>query len=310
MKVFMMILVFGSLNADLFLRVKNLPKAGETVLCPSYKFQPGGKGANQALAAACLGGHVEMIGSVGNDLFSYPVIDALEKAGVGIQGIKKTIGATGTACVMVEEGGENQIVVASGANLETTSDQVLDDQLTKTTILILQMEVPIAQIKRVIYRARKAECKIILNLAPAIGLDDEVLRLCDFLILNAGEADFLSGRTNSAQNHAQEFFFKYNAESIITLGNNGAVLANSDGLYWINALKVEAVDTVGAGDAFVGVFAASLDAGESSLSALSYATIAGSITCLAEGAQTDLLSSSEIKKNLLCFQPAELIKSI
>ena len=85
----MMILVFGSLNADLFFRVKNLPKAGETLLCPSYKIQPGGKGANQAVAAACLGGRVEMIGSVGNDLFSALVIDGLEKSGVGIQGVKK-----------------------------------------------------------------------------------------------------------------------------------------------------------------------------------------------------------------------------
>ena len=305
-----MILVFGSLNADLFFRVKNLPKAGETLLCPSYKIQPGGKGANQAVAAACLGGRVEMIGSVGNDLFSALVIDGLEKSGVGSHGIKKTIGATGTACVMVEDGGENQIVVASGANLKTTSDQVLDDQLTKKTILIIQMEVPIDQIRRVIYRGRKADCKIILNLAPALELGDEALSLCDFLILNASEADLLSGRTGSAQNHAQEFFRKYNAESIITLGNNGAVLANSDGLYSINAMKVEAVDTVGAGDAFVGVFAASLNAGESSLSALSYATIAGGVTCLAEGAQTDLLSSSEIEKNLRHFQLPEFIKSI
>ena len=104
-----MILVFGSLNADLFFNVNNLPKKGETVLCSEYKFQPGGKGANQAVAAASLGGHVEMIGSVGNDVFASPVIDALQKSNVGVSGIIQRQVTTGTACVMVENEGENQI---------------------------------------------------------------------------------------------------------------------------------------------------------------------------------------------------------
>ena len=163
-----MILVFGSLNADLFFNINNLPKKGETVLCSEYKFQPGGKGANQAVAAASLGGHVEMIGSVGNDVFASPVIDALQNSNVGVSGIIQRQVTTGTACVMVENQGENQIVVASGANLKTTSDQVSDAQLNEDTILILQMEVPIAEIRKVICRAREAGCKIILNLAPAL----------------------------------------------------------------------------------------------------------------------------------------------
>ena len=200
-----MILVFGSLNADLFFNVNNLPKRGETVLCSEYKFQPGGKGANQAVAAASLGGHVEMIGSVGDDIFANPVIDTLQKSNVGVSGIIQRQGNTGTACVMVENGGENQIVVASGANLKTTSDQVSDAQLNEDTILVLQMEVPICEIRKVIFRARKAGCRIVLNLAPALKVDDDVLKLCDYLILNAGEAKVLAGREESAENMPSHF---------------------------------------------------------------------------------------------------------
>jgi ribokinase len=303
-----MILVFGSLNADLFFNVNNLPKRGETVLCSEYKFQPGGKGANQAVAAASLGGHVEMIGSVGDDIFANPVIDTLQKSNVGVSGIIQRQGNTGTACVMVENGGENQIVVASGANLKTTSDQVSDAQLNENTILILQMEVPIAEIRKVICRARNAGCRIILNLAPALKVDDDVLKLCDYLILNAGEAKVLAGREESAEKYATAFFEKYDAEAIVTLGDEGAVLANGSGVYRTKALDLKPIDTVGAGDAFVGVFAACLSIGKSSLSALSSASVAGGLTCLAEGAQTSLLSSQEIDRNMERLSPPELIE--
>lgn len=303
-----MILVFGSLNADLFFNVNNLPKKGETVLCSKYKFQPGGKGANQAVAAASLGGHVEMIGSVGTDIFANPVINALQNSNVGVSGIIQRQVTTGTACVMVENEGENQIVVASGANLKTTSDQVTDTQLNEDTILVLQMEVPIAEIRKVIFRARKAGCRIVLNLAPALKLDDDVLKLCDYLILNAGEAKILAGKKGSAKNYAREFFEKYDAETIVTLGDEGAVLANGSGVYRTKALDLKPLDTVGAGDAFVGVFAACLSIGKSSLSALSFASVAGGLTCLAEGAQTSLLSSQEIERNMERLPPPELIK--
>ena len=303
-----MILVFGSLNADLFFNVNNLPKKGETVLCSKYKFQPGGKGANQAVAAASLGGHVEMIGSVGTDIFANPVINALQNSNVGVSGIIQRQVTTGTACVMVENEGENQIVVASGANLKTTSDQVTDTQLNEDTTLVLQMEVPIAEIRKVIFRARKAGCRIVLNLAPALKVDDDVLKLCDYLILNAGEAKVLAGKKESAENYAREFFEKYDVEAIVTLGEQGAVLANGSGVYRTKALDLKPVDTVGAGDAFVGVFAACLSIGKSSLSALSFASVAGGLTCLAEGAQPSLLSSQEIERNMERLPPPELIK--
>ena len=303
-----MILVFGSLNADLFFNVNNLPKRGETVLCSEYKFQPGGKGANQAVAAASLGGHVEMIGSVGDDTFANPVIDTLQKSNVGVNGIIQRQGNTGTACVMVENGGGNQIVVASGANLKTTSDQIIDTQLNEGTILVLQMEVPICEIRKVIFRARKAGCRIVLNLAPALKVDDDVLKLCDYLILNLGEAKALAGRGESAEKYATAFFEKYDAEAIVTLGDEGAVLANGNGVYRTKALDLKPIDTVGAGDAFVGVFAASLSIGKSSLSALSFACVAGGLTCLTEGAQTSLLSSQEIERNMERLAPPELIE--
>jgi ribokinase len=208
---------------------------------------------------------------------------------------------------MVENGGENQIVVASGANLKTTSDQIIDTQLNEGTILVLQMEVPICEIRKVIFRARKAGCRIVLNLAPALKVDDDVLKLCDYLILNSGEAKALAEKKELAENYAREFFGKYNAEAIVTLGDQGAVLANGSGVYRTKALDLKPVDTVGAGDAFVGVFAASLSIGKSSLSALSSASVAGGLTCLAEGAQTSLLSSQEIERNMERLPPPEII---
>ena len=114
------------------------------------------------------------------------------------------------------------------------------------------MEVPISEIRKVIFRARNAGCKIILNLAPALKVDDDVLKLCDYLILNAGEAKVLAGKEESAENYARAFFEKYDAEAIVTLGDEGAVLANGSGVYRTKALDLKPIDTVGAGDSFVG----------------------------------------------------------
>jgi len=293
-----MILVFGSINADLFVNVNNLPQPGETVLCPTYTFRPGGKGANQAAIAARLGAEVKFIGAVGNDVFGKPVLAALGKAGVGIDDVKVVGETTGTAFVLVEESGENQIVVASGANLETVSHQVKDEDLTDETVLVLQMEVPIKQIEQVIFRASEIGSKIILNYAPAARIERAALELCDVLILNKLEADALSGEEKKPEDHVKEFAETYNCECVVTLGKNGSVLANSSGLYSIAALQITPVDTVGAGDVFVGAFAVSLLNGSDSLKALHRATIAGGLACTVEGAQPNSITSSLIDEKI------------
>jgi ribokinase len=290
-----MIVVFGSVNADLFLNVAQLPARGETVLCPTYIFRPGGKGANQAVAAAAAGGAVKMIGRVGRDPYAQPVLDALHEAGVDASLVEQSDGVTGTAAVMVEAGGENQIVVASGANMQATADQIPDALLTKGTTLVLQMEVPVEEIEAVIWRARLSGCRIILNLAPALSIDEAAIRACDVLVLNQGEANSLAGVERDPEEQASAFTERYALDCIITLGGQGAVLATSDMLFRIGALDIEPVDTVGAGDAFVGVLATCLDGGAAISYALRQASVAAGLACLQEGAQSGLPTRAEIE---------------
>jgi ribokinase len=290
-----MIVVFGSVNADLFLNVARLPARGETVLCPTYIFRPGGKGANQAVAAAAAGGAVKMIGLVGRDSYAQPVLNALRAAGVDASLVEQSDGVTGTAAVMVEAGGENQIVVASGANMQVTADQIPDALLTKGTTLLLQMELPVEEIEAAIWRARQSGCRIILNLAPALPIAEAAIRYCDVLVLNQSEANSLAGVERDPGEQAAAFAQRYALDCIITLGGRGAVLATSDTLLRIGALDIEPVDTVGAGDAFVGVLATCLDSGAAISYALRQASVAAGLACLQEGAQSGLPTRAEIE---------------
>ena len=302
-----MIVVFGSVNADLFLNVPYLPKRGQTVLCPTYVFRPGGKGANQAVAAARAGAEVKMIGRVGTDPYAEPVRAALHQAGVDVNLIHHSETMTGIAAVMVEEGGENQIVVASGANLQANAEQIPEALLSRETTLVLQMEVSRTETEAAIWRARQAGCRIILNLAPVGDIDEAALRACDILVVNEGEAQGLAGVSDTPENHARRFAHYYALDSIITLGGSGAILATKSTLFRINALDIDPIDTVGAGDAFVGVLAASLDTGAQVPCALRQASVAAGLTCLHEGAQSGLPTMAEINAVIAQLDPAKPI---
>ena len=293
-----MILVFGSINADFFLNVKSLPRPGETVLCPSYTFYPGGKGANQAVAAARLGAEVMFAGSVGKDLYGAQVLKSLREVGINLNRVNSKGTTTGTAFVVVEEDGENQIVVASGANLETCSNQIKDSDLSLCTHIVLQLEVPIKEIEDIIFRAKAAGCKIILNYAPANVIQPTAIERCDYLIMNEIEANSLFGQKKEVEEYAIKFSERFDAECIITLGPKGSLLANREGLYKIDALKVEAIDTVGAGDMFVGAFSAGLFKGECTTSSLQRATVASGLTCKFNGAQPSLVTPQLVESEL------------
>ena len=177
-----------------FLNVKSLPRPGETVLCPSYTFYPGGKGANQAVAAARLGAEVMFAGSVGKDPYGGQVLKSLRDVGINLKLVNSRGTTTGTAFVVVAEDGENQIVVASGANLETCSNQIKDSDLSLCTHIVLQLEVPLKEIEDIIFRAKAAGCKIILNYAPANVIQPTAIECCDYLIMNEIEANSLFGQ--------------------------------------------------------------------------------------------------------------------
>ena len=293
-----MILVFGSINADFFLNVKSLPRPGETVLCPSYTFYPGGKGANQAVAAARLGAEVMFAGSVGKDPYGGQVLKSLRDVGINLNRVKSRGTTTGTAFVVVAEDGENQIVVASGANLETCSNQIKDSDLSLCTHIVLQLEVPIKEIEDIIFRAKAAGCKIILNYAPANVIQPTAIECCDYLIMNEIEANSLFGQKKEVEDYAIKFSKRFDAECIITLGPKGSLLATREGLYKIDALEVEAIDTVGAGDMFVGAFSAGLFKGECTTSSLQRATVASGLTCKFNGAQPSLVTPQLVESEL------------
>jgi len=293
-----MILVFGSINADFFLSVKSLPRPGETVLCPSYTFYPGGKGANQAVAAARLGAEVMFAGSVGKDPYGVQVLKSLRDVGINLNRVNSKGTTTGTAFVVVEEDGENQIVVASGANLETCSNQIKDSDLSLCTHIVLQLEVPIKEIEDIIFRAKAAGCKIILNYAPANVIQSRAIECCDYLIMNEIEANSLFGQKKEVEEYAIKFSERFDAECIITLGPKGSLLATREGLYKIDALKIEAIDTVGAGDMFVGAFSAGLFKGECTTSSLQRATVASGLACKFEGAQPSSVTPQLVESEL------------
>jgi ribokinase len=297
-----MIVVFGSINADLFTHVATLPRPGETVQAPDYVLRPGGKGANQAVAAARAGAVVHMIGMVGEDVFAEPVLRALTDAKVDVAAVGHS-GVTGTAMVCVEDSGENLIVVASGANQTVTADQVPDALLGPEATLVLQMELLRGPSEAVIARARANGCRIVLNLAPALPISPEALSAVDVLILNELEAESLGAETGAPMDRARLIAERHNICCIITLGAAGAVMVAEGEAWTVAAVEIQPIDTVGAGDGFVGALAAALNSGADLPSALHRASIAGALCCLKEGAQDGLPTAGEIDAALSRLAP-------
>jgi ribokinase len=296
-----MLLVFGSINVDLLFRVAGLPAAGETVLSDSYVTVPGGKGANQAVAAARAGARVGMVGRVGRDSFADVALEALRAAGVDAGGVRADDAPTGCAVIGVDPKGENQIIVASGANARVTADQVEEAWVDPQTTLLLQMEVPAAESAALIARARARGARIVLNLAPALPIADDALRVVDVVVVNAAEAERVGKRFGVAAEHTElpaALARALGVTVVMTLGAEGAIAAGPAGTWRVGALPVVPVDTTGAGDAFVGVFAASLDGGLQLEAALHRASVAAGLACVGLGAQTSLPDRSAIERAL------------
>ena len=287
-----MILVFGSINLDLIYSLPHLPAAGETVLTPHLTLAPGGKGANQACAAARDGARVIMAGAVGRDAVAQDALALLREAGVDLTRVATTDAATGAAAVLVAANGENAIGVGSGANLHASATQVEDELLTQTTTLLLQMEVTTAETIALIHRARARGCRIILNLAPAAPLPDDVLRQIDLLVVNETEAEFLA-RTRAIQPTATALHAALGPAIIRTLGAGGSEYADATTSFHTPAHPITPVDTTAAGDCFVGVLAAALDRNLPMPQAISRASTAAALACTRIGTQNTLPTAAE-----------------
>jgi ribokinase len=275
-----MIVVFGSINVDVLVPVPRLPTAGETVLGDDYQIAPGGKGANQALAARRAGSRVAMVGAVGNDSLAETALRLLRRDGVDLELVKVSDQPTGCAAIMIDATGENLIAVASGANRDAAATQVPDQMLGSDTVLVLQREVRDQENAALIRRARERDARIMLNLAPAGPIDPARLEEVDLLVANSGEATILGAAPVTVAQRLR-------LGLVITFGRAGSVLYRATGgTIEVPALAVEPLDTTGAGDTFVGVLAAGLDQRVPLDLALHRASAAAALACLAVGAQT------------------------
>jgi len=283
-----MIVVFGSINVDLIVPVPHLPRPGETVLGSNYALLPGGKGANQALAARRAGADVVLAGAVGGDPFADVALGLLRRANVDTRLVRVVEQPTGCAAIMVSSEAENMIAVAPGANSSTRSDQVPDELIGAGTTLVAQMEVPPSETALLIRRQRAGGGYSLLNLAPALPVDAALLEELDLLVANKGEAATLGSSPERLAERLRHGL-------VVTRGAAGAVALLRDGTrIEMPALAIEPIDTTGAGDTFVGVLAAALDLGAPLETALRRASAAAGLACLARGAQTAMPDSPAI----------------
>jgi ribokinase len=290
-----MILVFGSVNLDIIHRVDTLPKPGQTVRGSALRIEPGGKGANQAAAAALDGAQVAFAGAVGRDPAADMALAGLGRLGVDLSRVIRTDVPTGIASICVDGAGENQITVGSGANLLARAEQVADADLGPGTTLLLQMEVDPAQNAALIRRARARGARIVLNLAPALPIGREVLAMLDWLSVNQEEAIWLAGRLGTT---AEALGAALGVRVVRTLGSQGADATTREGRVAVRGMALQTADTTGAGDCFTGVFAAALDAGASVAQALRRANVAAGLSCARPGSQGSYPGRAEIEAAL------------
>jgi ribokinase len=287
------ILVFGSINLDTLFSLDVLPTPGRTVIGASSRTEPGGKGANQAVAAARDGAIVALAGAVGRDLAADAALAGLVAAGVDVSRVAHVEGETGLAAICVDKQGQNQIAVSSGANLAVRASQVADADLGPHTTLVLQMETDPAETASLIHRAHARGSRIILNLAPAAEIAGDALRRVDWLVVNQDEAAWL-GEHVGAGADAVSLRAALGCGVIRTLGVQGVEASAAEATLRLDRYPVTAVDSTGAGDCFLGVFAAALDRGAALAEALRRANVAAALSCTRHGSQGSMPGVAEI----------------
>ena len=295
------ICVIGSLNMDLVVNVDKMPKPGQTIIGSNFKEVPGGKGANQAVAMARLNGNVSMIGKVGEDGFGQTLINALKNDKVDTTYIKTTKGATGVALITVDNNAQNSIVVSPGANFEVKEEDIDNniEAIKNSDIVVLQLETPLNTIKYALKKSKELNKYTILNPAPALKLDDEIIKNVDLLTPNETELEIISGvnieTEEDIQKAAQIMIEKGVKELIVTLGSKGSLYINKEKSIFKKAYKVEAVDTTAAGDSYTAALAVALSKDQSIEEAMDFASKVGALSVLKEGAQSSLPTLEDVE---------------
>ncbi len=295
------IIVVGSMNMDMVVKTSHIPQPGETVLGGSFLMNPGGKGANQAVAVARLGGDVTFVGKIGDDIFGKQSSQLFDEEGVDTNGILADDDSpSGIALITVDERGENSIVVAPGANahLEPIDVEEVLGKYPDSKILLVQLEIPMRTVEHAARIARHRGMQVILNPAPANDLVPSMFHLIDIITPNVNEAEMLSGvritDTPSARQAAESIHAQGVKHVIVTLGKQGAALLEDGVFYHIPAPSVETVDTTAAGDVFNGALAVAVGEGKVLTDAVSFACRAASIAVTRMGAQSSIPFRNEV----------------
>jgi ribokinase len=294
------ILVIGSLNADLVVRAPHFPQPGETISGGDLRIIPGGKGANQAVAAARQGASVAMLGRVGQDSFGPFLLESLKSDLVDISHVHLDGSATGTAIIVVDANGQNSIVLSPGANGKVSPEDVDNASALRPGLILLQLEIPISTVLHAARRARQNGSLVILNPAPAQSLPDELISLADFVIPNETELSLLSGievrDISSAEKAARVLLDRGARNVIVTLGSKGALVISGKQVTQVASYKVDVVDTTAAGDAFIGGFASAMLRRLEIVDAVKYANACGALAVTKFGAQPSLPTKEETEK--------------
>ncbi|HEU4742365.1 MAG TPA: ribokinase [Meiothermus sp.] len=298
------IIVVGSINMDLVVHVERHPAPGETLLGSDYQTFPGGKGANQAVAAARAGGSVRMVGCLGSDGFGGQLLQGLVQDGIDTDWIKRVGGPSGVAFIAVNAQGQNSIIVAPGSNRRLLPEDLKAEAFSSAKVMLLQLEVPLPTVLEAARRGKEAGARVILNAAPARSFAADELRDVDLLVVNEFEAGIVLGQEapegiEEALAAAQGLRERVSSV-VITLGAQGCVWADTSGQGYVPAFPVQPVDTTAAGDAFVGMLASRLAEWESLEhgaleAALRWASAAGALATTQEGAQPSLPTLAEVE---------------
>lgn len=296
------IVVAGSSNTDMVIKADHLPIAGETVIGGTFFMNPGGKGANQAVAAARLGGDVSFIAKIGNDIFGHQSIQMFEKEKINTSYIlSDPIHPSGVALITVDKNAENCIVVASGANASLMPNDLFEARpaIEQAQVLLVQLEIPLNTVEYIVTIAAKAGAKVILNPAPACLLPESVLHNISIITPNKKEAEMMTGikviNLDTAKQAAQIIKNLGVGIVIITLGTQGALVLNDEKFTHVPALSVNAIDTTGAGDVFNGALAVAVSEEHQLSDAIAFACKAAAISVTRLGAQSSAPCKSEVE---------------
>jgi len=297
------ILVVGSINMDVVMRTVQMPAPGETVRGKGFSTSPGGKGANQAVAAARLGARCHMLGRVGDDAFGHALVDSMIAEGINCDNVMITEdAATGAAMILVDNCGENAIVTSGGANRQVTPDDIFGqgELFEQADVVLLQLELPLPTVRAAVDLARRHRCKVVLDPAPAPRPMPEELFQVDILSPNAVEAEHITGKQaveeRADRQVASELVERGAGAAVLKLGPRGAIVVSCDGeIARVRPYRVNVVDTTGAGDAFTGALAVAVGRGQRLAEATQFANAAGALTCTKLGAQLAIPTCDEVR---------------